>query len=336
MSTRKRVVLLTRPGQARERTEAAVAEAGADVAAVLDPGTASEADVRQAAPDAVLVILDPATEQILQKFDDVLADPALDVMFEEADVAARREGWEAARWTRHLAAKLYGHDDVLPRAKESPAADPGQRPATPDLQFHEEMEALQRQVAAMPDLPQARTAPAPARDGAVVVAAGIGGPDAVRQLLGGLPAGFPPPLLLRQRIEGGQYDKLVRQMQRATELPVALAQPGDPVRAGVVHVMPDGIDVQAAPSGLMFAAVAGEPSFAALTPGDSALVLLSGADPALVDRALSLSLAGGLALGQSTDNCFDPAASNALVARGGVALALAALSTKLLQRWPAG
>src|SRR5690606_160381 len=72
VSARKRVVLLTRPGQARERTEAAVAEAGADVAAVLDPGTASEDDVRQAAPDALLVILDPATEQVLQKFDGVL------------------------------------------------------------------------------------------------------------------------------------------------------------------------------------------------------------------------------------------------------------------------
>ena len=65
MNARKRVVLLTRPGSARDRTEAAIAEAGADVAAVLDPGVASEADVRNAAPDAVLVILDPATEQAL-------------------------------------------------------------------------------------------------------------------------------------------------------------------------------------------------------------------------------------------------------------------------------
>ena len=72
-----------------------------------------------------------------------------------------------------------------------------------------------------------------------------------------------------------------------------------------------------------------------LLPGDSALLLLSGADPALVDRALALTLAGGIALGQSSDNCFDPAASNALVARGGVAIGLAGLPLKLLQRWPA-
>ena len=335
MNARKRVVVLTRPGSARERTGAAIAEAGADVVAVLDPAVATEAEVRDAKPDAVLVILDPATEQALQKFDGVLGDPGLEIMFEDAEVAAKREGWEAARWARHLGAKLYGHGDVLPRAKgASPASDSNQRGGNQDARFRQEMEALQRQVAAMPDVPRARVADA-AKTGAVVIAAGVGGPDAVRQLLGGLPAGFPRPVLLRQRIEGGQYDKLVRQMQRATQLPVALAQPGDPLQAGTVHVLADGIDVQDAPVGLVFAAIDGQPSFAALVPGDSALLLLSGADPALVDRALALSLAGGLALGQSPDNCFDPAASNALVARGGAALGLAGLPLKQLQRWPA-
>ena len=338
MNARKRVVLLTRPGSARERTEAAIAAAGADVAAVLDPGSASEDDVRSAAPDAVLVILDPAVEHALQKFDGVLADPAIEIMFEDAEVAAKREGWEAARWARHLNAKLYGHDDVLPRAPSASAAvvaGGNVQAISEDSRFQDEMEVLQRQVASMPELTRDNPRPAPARMGAVVVAAGIGGPDAVRQLLGGLPVGFARPILLRQRIEGGQYDKLVRQMQRATQLPVALAQSGDPVASGTVYVLPDGIDVQAAPAGLMFAASEGQPSFAALAPVDSALLLLSGADLALVDRALAVSLAGGLALGQSTENCFDPAASNALVARGGEAVSLAKLPLKLLARWPA-
>ena len=65
------------------------------------------------------------------------------------------------------------------------------------------------------------------------------------------------------------------------------------------------------------------------------LLLLSGADPALVDRALALAMAGGIAVGQSDENCFDPAASNALVARGGEAISLAKLPLKLLARWPA-
>jgi chemosensory pili system protein ChpB (putative protein-glutamate methylesterase) len=197
------------------------------------------------------------------------------------------------------------------------------------------MEALHERVAAMPALTQGSARLAPANAGAVVVAAGVGGPDAVRQLLGALPVGFPRPILLRQRIEGGQYDKLVRQMQRATQLRVILAQPGDPVANATVHVMPDGIDVQDSPSGLVFMASDGPPSFAALAPGDSALLLLSGADPTLVGRALTLSMAGGMAIGQAPENCFDPATSNALVARGGEALSLAKLPLKLLARWPA-
>src|SRR5690606_28501649 len=49
----------------------------------------------------------------------LLSDPAVLVMFDEADVAARRDGWDAARWVRHLAAKLHGHGDVLPPGGES-------------------------------------------------------------------------------------------------------------------------------------------------------------------------------------------------------------------------
>ena len=337
MNTRKRVVLLTRPGSAREHTEAAIAAAGADIAVVLDPASASEDDVRSAAPDMVMIVLDSAIENALQKFDNVLGDPAIEIMFDDAEVAARREGWEAARWARHLSAKLYGHGDVLPRARtpSAPVAAAAPHTGVEDSRFNAEMEALQRQVAAMPALVRDSTRAASVKTGAVVAAAGVGGPDAVRQLLGGLPVGFAQPILLRQRIEGGHYDKLVRQMQRATQLPVVLAQVGDPVANGTVYVLPDDIDVQAAPAGLTFAATQGEPAFIALAPGDSALLLLSGADPTLVDRALTLALAGGLALGQSAENCFEPAASNALVARGGEAVSLAKLPHKLLQRWPA-
>ena len=333
--TRKRVVLLARAGAACERTQASIAEAGAELVATLDPAGASEADIRAAMPDAVMVILDPVVEQALDSFDGVLGDPAFEIMFEDADVAAKREGWEAARWARHLNAKLHGHSNVLPPVKDGLKLEPMTQVVTPaDSGFKLEMEALQLRVAAMPEVPHGNQDAAPAKQGAVVIAAGIGGPDAVRQLLGKLPSGFSRPIILRQRIEGGQYDKLVRQMQRATELRVVLAQVGDPLQVGTVHVLPEGLDVHAASAGLMFAAAAGEPAFAALPSIDSALLLLSGADISLVDVAMSLSWAGGLALGQSTENCFDAAASNALVARGGQAANLVQLPAKLLERWP--
>ncbi len=335
MSARKRVVLLAREGVARSRTEAAILEAGADVAALLDPAVAFEADVRGANPDAVLVILDPAVEQVLDKFDGVLGDPAFDIMFEDADVAAKREGWEAARWARHLRAKLYGHDDVLPRAKPAAASDVEEGGQASDARFRQELDDLQLRVAGMPDVPAANAVFVPPATGVVMVVAGIGGPDAVRQLLAGVPAGFPRAIVLRQRLEGGQYDKLVRQMQRASQLQVVLAQAGDPVQAGNVYILPEGLELQAAPAGLVFALATPDTPFAALPSSDSAVLLLSGSDPGLVDAAMALSWSGALVFGQAPEGCFDPAASNALVARGGQAESLAKLPLKLLQRWPA-
>ena len=329
---RKRVVVLARAGAARERTEAAIEQAGAEVAALLDPATAGEDDVRAVSPDVLLVILDALVEQALDRFDGVLGDPALEILFDDAEVAAKRDAWETARWARHLQAKLHGHDDVLPPARD--AAAPTAMDAEPQG-FQAEMDALSLQVAAMPDVPQARTPTSSNAPGAVVIAAGVGGPDAVRQLLGGLPANFPRPVVLRQRIEGGQYDKLVRQMQRAAQMQVVMAQAGDALQAGTVYVLPDGLDMQAAPAGLVFAPAGGEPTFAALRAEDSALLLLSGADAAMVDQAMAMRWAGGLVVGQSADHCFDPAASNALAARGGEALGLVQLAQKLLQRWPA-
>jgi len=317
------VVVLAKAGAACDRTVAAVRQSGVELVATLDPATVAEADVRASAPDALLIVLDASTEAALDKFDDLFADPSLEVLFDDADVAARRTGWEEARWIRHLKAKLSGSGNVLPDLVESAGG----------VGFDVEMRALSMAVASLPSEPlPARHAPRLA-DGAVVIVAGVGGPDAVRQLLGELPAGFPRAVLLRQRIEGAQYDRLMRQMQRATSMPVVLAQPGDTPQSGAVHVLPDGVDVEAGESGLVFASVSGEPRFAALRSSDSAMLLLSGAEPAMVDVALSISFAGGLALGQAPENCFDATTTEALVARGGESRSLAVMARQLLERW---
>lgn len=320
----RRVLVLARAGAACDHARAALQQAGAELLAVLDPTSADPQELRAAAPDAVLVVLDSAVEAALEKFDEVLADPALTVLYDDAEVAAKRDGWEAARWARHLAAKLYDHHDVLP-------APPGGEEA-----FARDMAALSQQAAALPPVAQqAKASPPLPAHGAVVIVAGIGGPDAVRQLLGELPEAFPRAVLLRQRIEGGQYDRLMRQMQRAARMRVQLAQPGESIQGGCVYVLPDGLDVGETAEGLQFVATEGEPGFAALHAATSAILLLSGAPAALVDTALVMRHAGGLALGQAAENCFDPAASQSLVARGGEASSLAGMSRHLLQRWPA-
>jgi chemosensory pili system protein ChpB (putative protein-glutamate methylesterase) len=129
-----RVVLLARPGEARSRLETALGEAGAEVVLVADPLEAEPAEVGGMQPQVILVLLEPAIEDALERYEPLFADPSLSVIFDEADLAAQREGWDAARWARHLSAKLNRHDDVLPPGRESETdwPLPGPLPARAD------------------------------------------------------------------------------------------------------------------------------------------------------------------------------------------------------------
>mgnify|MGYP006196192783 CR=1 FL=1 len=340
-----------------------------------------------AAPQVVLVALEPAIEDSLSRFDAVLHDPAVAVIYDEADLAARREGWEAQRWARHLAAKLHGHRDVLPPGREEEDTggalqlEPG-LPPTPaqlhadaaiDLHLEEAAdmafelprddyaftEAVSRpdfdkivdvddwlRVATPPplseppplppELPE-RTAEAvpttskwelslvelepmggassssssAARQlGAVLVFAGIGGPDAVRRLLSDLPIDFPRPVLIHLRLDGGRYDNLIRQMERVAAMPVELAEVGKGAEAGRVYVLPG--DVTLGVDGGVVSFRSGNSlreAIAQLPPKDSSVLLLSGTDVAYVEPAMALARQGALVAGQSPDGCYDPAAS---------------------------
>ena len=70
-----------------------------------------------------------------------------------------------------------------------------------------------------------------------------------------------------------------------------------------------------------------------MPPAESAVLLLSGSDPAQVDAALALGAQGGFVAGQSPQGCYDPAASKALVARGGAVAAPAELAAQLALHW---
>lgn len=127
------VVLLASSGPARDRLLQAVANAGGVVALVEDPLAVSADQVLDCDPAAVVIALDAASEQALDTLEPVLAHAGVTVLLEEADVAAARQGWDAQRWERHLAAKLLGHGNVLPPGAEEEAGlqpEPG-LPQTP-------------------------------------------------------------------------------------------------------------------------------------------------------------------------------------------------------------
>ena len=172
-----------------------------------------------------------------------------------------------------------------------------------------------------------------ARAGSLLVLAGIGGPDALRRLLGALPASLSVPVLVHMRLDGGRYGNLVKQMARVSPLPVQLAEVGQRATPGEVHVLADDIGVQAASDGLHFVSDAQGISIAALPAEHTALVLLSGADLALVGPALDLAAAGAWVAGQVGEGCYDPAAATAVVAAGMVAGEPQELAQAIASRW---
>lgn len=407
-----KVVLLARAGVARDRLREAIDSAGAQCVLEADPAELDPAALTGCGPKVVLVALDPQTEDALETFDEVLANPDLEVIYEEASLAALREGWDNARWQRHLVAKMQSHNDVLPPGTEADvpdlAPDP---PAVSTAEAINPFDPVQAETsaAAVLDLPafergdvadgppaalqvdtgiaEAQVVPSPpggfgalslddgfaphsagqeaesksrfARDisdleerisglslvddspkkepdgarGAVLVLAGLGGPDAVRQLVAAMPEDFPRPILIQQRLDGGRHDKLVAQMQRATGLPVRLAEAGQYAHAGIIYILPAQLGVDVGEAGIRFTPDSG--LLDALPASDSAVLLLSGSDPSLVDAILKHGWAGALVAGQAADGCYDAAASSELAARGGDTATPAELAKRLAERWPA-
>lgn len=149
-----RVVLLARAGKAADHLAEAVRQAGAELLIAIDPANAEEAALRALNPQAVLVALEPSIEPMLDKLEGLLSDPALTVIYDEADVAAHRAGWDAARWARHLSAKLRHDTNVLPPGTESDQdwqPSPGQIPKPAAAYADVDMTAFTREAHAHAD-----------------------------------------------------------------------------------------------------------------------------------------------------------------------------------------
>ncbi|KFL37215.1 chemotaxis protein CheB [Arenimonas donghaensis] len=568
-----RVALLARPGNARDQLRRALAELGADLVAEGDPSELDPADVAGHSPRVVLVSLEPAIEDALERFDDLLAQPGVQVLYDDAEVTRELDGWDLARWARHLAAKLVGTDvlppmpggadplpqmdfsrmepgappkpadvmagerledyasesvdlsewvpaepklsdeprsddgassasagasdevdldleldlsgleqalagggdsdpappaddgadedagmdfgdslsledeDSLPRLQDDAPQDfrladePGDEPLLADMELADgpvnfssfsdedappadaldddvaalaaQLEAFeandQRQQPADPtfdlsfDEPDAQApaesapaasppapAPAPAAGtssfggfgnlelapmddappdepvevafapvsetppprnsrlslaeqdaapsqsmhaGALLVLAGLGGPDAVRQLLAALPVNLPLPVLLYQHLDTGKHDRLVGQLSKASQMPIDLAQEGKLAFPGRVVVLPPGMGARRDGNNLAFASGGLADVLDALLPAESGVLVLSGADPALVAAVIEIHAAGGLVLAQDPSGCFDPSAAEAVAQAGAASGAPAELAARVVARW---
>ena len=169
--------------------------------------------------------------------------------------------------------------------------------------------------------------------GAVVILAGLGGPDAVRQVLSSLPDRLPVPVLLYQHLEVGKYDRLVEQLAKVSRLPVSLAREGAVPQPGCVSVLPTGITVRADGESLRFEAGPLARLIPALPARTSVVVFLSGADASLAPAAATLRSSGGLAFAQDPEVCFDPSAALALQQQGAAVYPALGLARQISMRW---
>lgn len=208
------VVLLANPGLAGDKLRQAIVNAGGQIVLEAAPAQVQAAQVLAASPAVVVIALDASTDQALDVLEPVLDQAGVMVLLEEADLAAQREGWDAQRWERHLAAKLQGHANVLPPGAEQeqpvvqppagaagvaaaglqavPSAQPDSEGSQVDQPSFDAFDAFDTDAEPVVTGPAAGVGVAPSLD--ELLASAPPAPEAAVAALAGRPAVVPPPL----------------------------------------------------------------------------------------------------------------------------------------------
>jgi chemotaxis response regulator CheB len=218
-------------------------------------------------------------------------------------------------------------------AKFGTASDPAPSKASGFGDLSLEGDEPATAAGAKPTAPAA--APGRQSAGAVLILAGLGGPDAVRQLLSTLPDRLSVPVLLYQHLEVGKHERLVEQLAKISKLPVLLAKEGDAPASGKVSLLPSGVTAVANGGALKFAPGNLSQLLSALPPADSMVIVLSGADAQLVPMILAVKDGGGIVLAQDPEVCFDAAAAEAMRKEGAAVYPALGLAKQVAARWSA-
>lgn len=222
-------------------------------------------------------------------------------------------------------------------AAPPPAARPPAATPPPKVDFDRLIAGLS--LGAEEAAPKSRSAAAnhghlPNRPGAVVILAGLGGPDALRRLLANLRADVPVPVLVCQHLAQNNHDRLLPQLAKVSPLPVYLAQAGDYAPAGAVALLPEGVAPIPQEEGMIGFSSTGEEPLSALADlaGDLILAMLSGAPVASIAPAVACAERGALLLAQDPEQCFDAAAPAEFRSRGALVGSPEELARRILER----
>jgi two-component system chemotaxis response regulator CheB len=135
-----------------------------------------------------------------------------------------------------------------PDGPDSPDFSKQSRRIADQLVALSQVKVIRRHPARESRQPRETPAPSPAAPPAaagnatrvVGIAASTGGPVALVDLLGALPASFPLPILLVQHIAPGFAESFADWLNGALDLRVACAKNGETLEAGRVYLAPDG------------------------------------------------------------------------------------------------
>lgn len=109
---------------------------------------------------------------------------------------------------------------------------------------------------APPAIPVAEGPPAPGRPARslaalVAIGASTGGPVALRQVLGALPADFAVPIVIVQHMADGFLHGLADWLSASCPIPTQIAAPGTRPRPGCAYLAPDGVHMRVTPEGTL-------------------------------------------------------------------------------------
>ena len=215
---------------------------------------------------------------------------------------------------------------VHPSGAEAPAVPPVASPArpkfdisklaagfgllpetTPDSNLATDSDAPQDEIALTDAAADSRMV-----SGAVVLVAGVGGPDAIRRFLTALDRRLPVPMLVRQQLAAANHDRLALQLAKVSAEPVSLARVGESARHGEAHLLPEGLSARlVADGGIELAEGRSHDLIEHLGELAENLVvlLLSGADAAVVGQALAVEKRGARVYAQNPEECVESTAA---------------------------
>jgi chemotaxis response regulator CheB len=135
----QRVVVLGREGAARDQLVAALGGLGVEPVWVGRPKQNNPDALLALNPNKIVVSLEPAIELELEPYSEVLGQPGISVVYDDAESSKGLDGWDLNRWARHFAAKLLGRSPMppLPVAKPEVASAQPLAALSAELAFSE-------------------------------------------------------------------------------------------------------------------------------------------------------------------------------------------------------